>query len=57
MPEELAVGVLTPYLGGWYFGGLLTGISAAAAAAGASVVVLQTLDAGTGQLRSTSHRT
>ena len=50
LPEELALGVLSPYLGGWYFGGLITGISHRAAVLGASVVAIQTLDAGTGQL-------
>ncbi|MFG1607654.1 diguanylate cyclase domain-containing protein [Actinoplanes sp. NPDC049265] len=44
------LGVLSPFLGGWYFGGVLDGIAQAAAAAGAAVVAVQTLDAGTDQL-------
>ena len=41
------VGVLSPFLGGWYFGGVLEGIARTAADAGAAVVAMQTLDAGT----------
>ncbi|MEV6635981.1 GGDEF domain-containing protein [Actinoplanes sp. NPDC051470] len=44
------VGVLSPFLGGWYFGGVLEGIAQVAADAGAAVVAVQTLDAGTDQL-------
>ncbi|MBL7253461.1 substrate-binding and GGDEF domain-containing protein [Paractinoplanes lichenicola] len=47
------LGVLSPFLGGWYFGGLLEGIARAAADAGAAVVALQTLDAGTDQIELT----
>ncbi|MCO8273862.1 GGDEF domain-containing protein [Actinoplanes sp. TRM 88003] len=43
------LGVLSPFLGGWYFGGLLEGIARAAADADATVVAVQTLDAGTDQ--------
>ncbi|MEV4350843.1 GGDEF domain-containing protein [Actinoplanes sp. NPDC049596] len=43
------LGVLSPFLGGWYFGGVLEGIAGAAAGAGATVVAVQTLDAGTDQ--------
>ncbi|MEH1123679.1 EAL domain-containing protein [Micromonospora sp. CPCC 206061] len=50
MSADLALGVLSPFLGGWYFGGLLQGIVRAAADEGATVVALQTLDAGTDQL-------
>lgn len=50
MPRELTFGVLSPFVGGWYFGGILTGIVRAAARAGGNVVAIQTLDAGTDQL-------
>jgi diguanylate cyclase (GGDEF)-like protein len=46
----LVLGVLSPFLGGWYFGGVIEGIEQAAAGAGAAVVAVQTLDAGTDQL-------
>jgi diguanylate cyclase (GGDEF)-like protein len=46
---DLTLGVLTPFLGGWYFGGLLRGISRSAVVEGATVVAVQTLDAGTDQ--------
>ena len=46
---DLTLGVLTPFLGGWYFGGLLRGIARSAAVEGATVVAVQTLDAGTDQ--------
>jgi diguanylate cyclase (GGDEF)-like protein len=46
---DLTLGVLTPFLGGWYFGGLLRGIARSAALEGASVLAVQTLDAGTDQ--------
>ncbi|MGN9910559.1 EAL domain-containing protein [Phytohabitans sp. LJ34] len=49
MSGDLTLGVLTPFLGGWYFGGLLRGIARSAAVEGASVVAVQTLDAGTDQ--------
>src|SRR5262245_37990256 len=44
------LGVLSPFLGGWYFGGILEGIAGRAAESGAAVVAMQTLDAGTDQL-------
>ncbi|MFI5897312.1 diguanylate cyclase domain-containing protein [Actinoplanes sp. NPDC051513] len=47
------LGVLSPFLGGWYFGAVLEGIARAAADAGAAVVAVQTLDAGTDQLELT----
>lgn len=47
------LGVLSPFLGGWYFGGVLEGIARAAADADAAVVAVQTLDAGTDQLELT----
>lgn len=46
----LVLGVLSPFLGGWYFGGVIEGIAQVAAHAGAAVVAVQTLDAGTDQL-------
>jgi diguanylate cyclase (GGDEF)-like protein len=49
----LVLGVLSPFLGGWYFGGVLEGIARGAAGAGAAVVAVQTLDAGTDQLELT----
>jgi diguanylate cyclase (GGDEF)-like protein len=48
--NDLTLGVLSPFLGGWYFGGLLRGIARSAAQEGAAVVALQTLDAGTEQI-------
>jgi diguanylate cyclase (GGDEF)-like protein len=48
--SEPVLGVLSPFLGGWYFGGVLEGIAQVAARAGAAVVAVQTLDAGTDQL-------
>ncbi|MEV1286193.1 EAL domain-containing protein [Micromonospora sp. NPDC049679] len=50
MSAGLTLGVLSPFLGGWYFGGILSGITGAATAAGANVVAVQTLDAGTNRL-------
>ena len=41
-----AVGVLSPLVGGFYFGGLLAGVSAAARDAGGVVIAVQTFDAG-----------
>ncbi|HSK95486.1 MAG TPA: EAL domain-containing protein [Euzebyales bacterium] len=49
MSTDLTFGVLSPFVGGWYFGGILTGIVRAAARAGGDVVAIQTLDAGTDQ--------
>src|SRR5688500_4165299 len=46
---DLTLGVLTPFLGGWYFGGLLRGIARSAAVEGATLVAVQTQDAGTDQ--------
>ena len=40
------VAVLSPVTGGFYFGGILTGIAREVAASGGRVVLLQTLDAG-----------
>ena len=40
------VAVLSPITGGFYFGGLLTGITREVAAAGGRVLLVQTLDAG-----------
>ncbi len=50
---DLTLGVLSPFLGGWYYGGVLAGIARAAAAAGAGVVAIQTLDAGTEHIEVT----
>ncbi|GID33404.1 substrate-binding and GGDEF domain-containing protein [Paractinoplanes brasiliensis] len=47
------LGVLSPFLGGWYFGGVLEGIARTAADADATVVAVQTLDAGTDQVELT----
>ena len=51
--DALSLGVLSPFLGGWYFGGVLEGIAQVASDAGAAVVATQTLDAGTDQLELT----
>jgi len=48
--SDLTLGVLSPFVGGWYFGGLLRGIARSAAREGAAVVALQTLDAGMEQI-------
>ncbi|BCJ55397.1 hypothetical protein Asp14428_68720 [Actinoplanes sp. NBRC 14428] len=48
--DGLVLGVLSPFLGGWYFGGVIEGVAQVAADAGAAVVAMQTLDAGTDQL-------
>ncbi|MBV1850333.1 EAL domain-containing protein [Catellatospora tritici] len=45
--------MLSPFLGGWYFGGVLSGIVATAAEAGTSVIAVQTLDAGTDHIEIT----
>lgn len=45
MGNEPVVGVLSPFVGGAYYGTILAGISAAAAAAGSRTVAVQTLDA------------
>lgn len=50
MADGPVLGVLSPFLGGWYFGGVIDGIAQVAAGAGAAVVAVQTLDAGTDQL-------
>lgn len=50
MPRERALGVLSPFLGGWYYGGILSGVASAAHQAGSTVVAIQTLDAGTDQI-------
>ncbi|MEV1287272.1 EAL domain-containing protein [Micromonospora sp. NPDC049679] len=53
MPRELTLGVLSPHLGGRFHGGLLAGITRAAADANATVVAIQTLDAGQDQTEVT----
>ncbi|GHJ48605.1 hypothetical protein Cs7R123_59470 [Catellatospora sp. TT07R-123] len=45
--------MLSPFLGGWYFGGVLAGIVGTAAEAGAGVIAVQTLDAGTDHIEVT----
>jgi DNA-binding LacI/PurR family transcriptional regulator len=40
------IGVLSPYIGGSYYGDILAGIASAAAAAGGRVVAVQTFEAG-----------
>jgi diguanylate cyclase (GGDEF)-like protein len=50
VPRQLTLGVLSPFLGGWYYGGILSGVAAAASDADATVVAIQTLDAGTDQI-------
>ncbi|MEV6843021.1 GGDEF domain-containing protein [Actinoplanes sp. NPDC051411] len=50
MADGPVLGVLSPFLGGWYFGGVIEGIARVASGAGAAVVAIQTLDAGTDQL-------
>ena len=45
-PRPLTVAVLSPVTGGFYFGGLLAGITREVAAVRGQVVLLQTLDAG-----------
>ena len=56
MPRAHTFGVLSPFLGGWYFGGILTGIVRAAADVDADIVAIQTLDAGTDQIEVAQHR-
>ena len=46
MRHPITVGVLSPIGGGFYFGGVLSGITREVAAAGGQVVFLQTSDAG-----------
>jgi diguanylate cyclase (GGDEF)-like protein len=51
--RAFTLGVLSPFIGGWYFGGLLSGITRAAAANGAAMIAVHTLDAGTDQVEVT----
>ncbi|GAB4058611.1 EAL domain-containing protein [Catellatospora paridis] len=53
MSPDLTLGVLSPFLGGWYYGGVLAGIARAAAEAGAGIIAIQTLDAGTEHIEVT----
>ncbi|MEV0458652.1 EAL domain-containing protein [Catellatospora methionotrophica] len=53
MSPDLTLGVLSPFLGGWYYGGVLAGIARAAAEAGAGTIAIQTLDAGTEHIEVT----
>ncbi|NUT32495.1 MAG: EAL domain-containing protein [Hamadaea sp.] len=50
MPRQFTLGVLSPFLGGWYYGGIVNGIARAGWRLNANVVALQTLDAGTEQV-------
>ncbi|GIE28261.1 hypothetical protein Ait01nite_013060 [Actinoplanes italicus] len=49
MSRPFTLGVLSPFIGGWYFGGLLRGISRVALGDNAVMVAVHTLDAGTEQ--------
>ncbi|MEO6713893.1 MAG: diguanylate cyclase, partial [Mycobacteriales bacterium] len=49
MPSGPTIGVLSPLVDGFYFGGILSGITSAARAAGGSVLAVQTFDAGVEQ--------
>ncbi len=53
MSRAFTLGVLSPFIGGWYFGGLLSGITRVAAGNGAAMVAVHTLDAGTDQVEVT----
>ena len=44
--DDLTVVVLSPMAGGFYYGGVLAGITSEVAAAGGHVVVVQTMEAG-----------
>jgi diguanylate cyclase (GGDEF)-like protein/PAS domain S-box-containing protein len=46
MDSTPTIGVLSPVVGGFYFGGILSGVATAARAAGGSVLAVQTFDAG-----------
>ncbi len=46
MADRPTIAVLSPLVGGFYFGGVLSGIADEAARVGARVVAVQTLDAG-----------
>ncbi|HTC69164.1 MAG TPA: diguanylate cyclase [Acidothermaceae bacterium] len=46
MAHGPVIGVLTPLVGGFYYGGLLTGIARSVSSAGGRVIAIQTLDAG-----------
>ncbi|MDP9796923.1 diguanylate cyclase (GGDEF)-like protein [Catenuloplanes nepalensis] len=50
MSGARTLGVLSPFLGGWYYGGLLRGVSTVVARDGGVLVAIQTLDAGTDQV-------
>jgi diguanylate cyclase (GGDEF)-like protein len=43
--RQFTFGVLSPFLGGWYFGGIVTGIARAAREFGVNVIAIQTTDA------------
>jgi len=46
VPQGLRVGVLSPFVGGDYYGALIAAVNAAAVADGGRVVAIQTLDPG-----------
>jgi diguanylate cyclase (GGDEF)-like protein len=51
--RTFTLGVLSPFIGGWYFGGLLSGITRVAAGNGAAMIAVHTLDAGAEQTEVT----
>ncbi|WP_051799709.1 EAL domain-containing protein [Catenuloplanes japonicus] len=55
MARTLAV--LSPFLGGWYYGGLLRGVARVATHVDGGVIAVQTLDAGTDQAGITAPST
>ena len=50
MDESFTIGVLSPLLAGFYFGGILKGVARAAAKAGGQVIAMQTFDPGMEEL-------
>lgn len=46
MNRQPTVGVLSPLVGGFYFGGVMAGINKAARASGGTIIAVQTFDAG-----------
>ncbi|MDR7273543.1 EAL domain-containing protein [Catenuloplanes atrovinosus] len=49
--------MLSPFLGGWYYGGLLRGVSRVVTHDGGDLIAVQTLDAGTDQVEVTAPAT
>ena len=54
--ELPAIGVLSPLLGGFYFGGILDGVAHAAAESGYATVAFQCLPAGVTAEEQHNHR-